>query len=97
MSIIDREMMLLTSPDAAELDQAYARLKHLHAEAFGWAPPDVAGLEWLGATRMRQYVRAWINEWELIRLDPLYRPETETIDVVSDYHEDPALDDTAES
>lgn len=92
MRIIDREMMLLAPPDAAELDQAYARLKQLHADAFGWTPPDVAGLERLGATRMRQYVRAWINEWDLVRLDSDYRPETETIDVVLDYREDTALE-----
>lgn len=93
MRLIDREMVLLTPPDAAELDQAYARLKQLHAEAFEWQPPDVAGLERLGATRMRQYVRAWINEWDLVRLDPSYRPRTEALDVVSDYREDGALEE----
>ena len=70
MRIIEADMTLLTPPDAAELDAAYARLKELHGVAFGWAPPDVPGLERLGATRMRQYVRAWINEWDLVRLDP---------------------------
>jgi hypothetical protein len=92
MRIIDREMVLLSPPDADELDQAYARLKQLHGDAFGWAPPDVAGLERLGATRMRQYVRAWINEWDLVRLDPEYRPETQTVEVVSDYREDAAFE-----
>ena len=66
----------MTPPDSDELDQAYTRLKELHAEAFDWMPPDVAGLERLGATQMRQYVRAWINEWDLVRLDPGYLPET---------------------
>jgi hypothetical protein len=93
MRVIDREMTLLTPPDAAELDQAYRRLKELHAEAFEWQPPDVAGLERLGATRMRQYVRAWINEWDLVRLDPRYRPDTETVDVSYDYREEEAFDD----
>ncbi len=62
-------MLLLESPNDDKLDHAYAALKKLHADAFGWNPPDVAGLERLGATRMRQYVRAWINEWDLTRLD----------------------------
>ncbi|MDQ2722253.1 MAG: hypothetical protein M3Y19_02960 [Actinomycetota bacterium] len=53
---------------------------------------DVAGLERLGATRMRQYVRAWINEWDLVRLDPAYQPATEVLDVVSDYGEQAELD-----
>lgn len=92
MRHIDRELVLLTPPDDAELDGAYRTLKQLHADAFGWSPPDVAGLERLGATRMRQYVRAWINEWDLLRLDPSYVPQTEVTAVVSDYREDDALD-----
>jgi hypothetical protein len=92
MRIIDRETHLLTPPDDTELKQVYARLRDLHGQAFGWRPPDVPGLERLGATRMRQYVRAWINEWDLVRLDPAYRPETEAIDVASDYREDPDLE-----
>ena len=92
MRIIDREMQLLTPPDEAELKQAYTRLKDLHGEVFGWRPPDVSGLERLGATRMRQYVRAWINEWDLLRLDPVYRPEIEMVDISSDYREDPDLE-----
>ena len=79
MRVIDREMLLLAPPDAAELDRAYTRLKELHGEAFGWDPPDVAGLERLAATRMRQYVRAWLNEWDLLRLDPEFTPATEVV------------------
>ncbi len=92
MRIIDREMHVLTPPDEAELAQAYARLKELHGEVFGWQPPDIVGLERLGATRMRQYVRTWINEWDLRRLDPSYRPEIEVVDISSDYREDPDLE-----
>ena len=92
MRIIDRETHLLTPPDDTELKQVYARLRELHAEAFGWQPPDVPGLERLGVTRMRQYVRAWINEWDLVRLYPAYRPQTEAVEVVSDYREDPDLE-----
>ncbi|MGH3736711.1 MAG: BREX system ATP-binding domain-containing protein [Micromonosporaceae bacterium] len=92
MRIIDREMHLLTPPDDVELKQAYDRLRELHGRAFGWQPPDVSGLERLGATRMRQYVRAWINEWDLVRLYPGLRPETEMVDVPSDYREDPDLE-----
>ncbi len=94
MRIIDREMTLLTPPDSVELDRAYARLKELHGTAFNWSPPDIAGLERLGATRMRQYIRAWINEWDLLRLDPEFRPQTETIDVHTDYREDADLEGT---
>jgi hypothetical protein len=92
MRIIDRETHLLTPPDEVELKQAYDCLRDMHAQAFGWQPPDVAGLERLGATRMRQYVRAWINQWDLVRLDPGYRPQTEMVDLPSDYREVPELE-----
>ncbi|MDN5860428.1 MAG: DUF2791 family P-loop domain-containing protein, partial [Pseudonocardia sp.] len=77
MQLIERDMVLLDPPEPAELDHAYRSLKALHSQAFGWEAPDVAGLERLGTTRMRQYVRAWINEWDLVRLDPAFRPHSE--------------------
>lgn len=42
--------------------------------------------------RMRQYVRAWINAWDLVRLDPAHVPDTEVLDVISRYDEDQALE-----
>ena len=93
MRHIERDVLPLVPPDAAELDRAYRTLRRLHAGAYDWEPPDVAGLEQLGATRMRQYVRAWINEWDLIRLDPGYRPVTDVVDVPRDYREVAELND----
>ncbi|MBA3309212.1 MAG: DUF2791 family P-loop domain-containing protein [Nocardioidaceae bacterium] len=93
MRHIERDTLALAAPDEAELDRAYAILRQLHGAAYDWAPPDVAGLERLGATRMRQYVRAWINEWDLVRLDPGYRPVTDAVDVPGDYREVAELDD----
>jgi hypothetical protein len=92
MRLIEQEMVLLHPPDDAELDDAYRRLKTLHSDAFGWDAPDVSGLERLGATRMRQYVRAWINEWDLVRLDPGFRPQSQVAPVVFSYAEQPDLD-----
>lgn len=93
MRHIERDMVSLVPPDEAELDRVYRTLRALHGDAYAWEPPDIAGLERLGATRMRQYVRAWINEWDLIRLDPDYRPATEVIEIPSDYREDAELTD----
>lgn len=94
MRHIENDMVLLEPPDDAELDRTYTALKRLHGDAFGWSPPDVAGLERLGATRMRQYVRAWINEWDLVRLDPGFRPATVAVEIASDYREDADLGDS---
>ena len=59
----------------------------------------MAGLERLGTTRMRQYVRAWINEWDLVRLDPEFTPRSEVVDHALDgattYREDPDLEGSA--
>jgi hypothetical protein len=92
MTHIERDLVSLVPPDEAELARAYRILRQLHGAAYGWDPPDVLGLERLGATRMRQYVRAWINEWDLVRLDPGYQPVTDVVDTPSDYREQPELD-----
>lgn len=52
----------------------------------------MAGLERLGTTRMRQYVLAWINEWDMVRLDASYRPDTVVAPVRFSYAEQPELD-----
>ncbi|MEX2658380.1 MAG: BREX system ATP-binding domain-containing protein, partial [Acidimicrobiales bacterium] len=74
MRVIERDQVKLQPPDRDELDRTYAKLKEIHAQAYGWDPPDVEGLERLPSNRMRQYVRAWINAWDLCHLDPSYRP-----------------------
>ena len=93
MRHIERDLLPLVPPDETELGRAYRTLQKLHGSAYGWEPPDVPGLEQLGATRMRQYVRAWINEWDLVRLDPNYKPISDVVDVPSDYGELRELDD----
>lgn len=92
MRLIERQLTRLRPPEPAELDRTYAALKELHGRAFGWGPPDVAGLERLGANRMRQYVRAWINEWDLTRRYPAYQPQTTVVPLRHDYREDPDLE-----
>jgi hypothetical protein len=89
---LERDLLLLDPPDAAELDRAYRVLKDLHGSAYDWAPPDIPGLERLGATRMRQYVRAWINAWDLVRLDPDHQPDTVVVEIAISYDQDDDLD-----
>jgi hypothetical protein len=93
MRIVEREQIPLQPPDLDALDRTYLLLKEIHAEAYGWTPPDVEGLERLPSNRMRQYVRAWINEWDLRRLDPSYQPDTAASEVVVDFTEDAQLDE----
>jgi P-loop Domain of unknown function (DUF2791) len=92
MRVIERQQVAVQPPDRDALDHTYNALKALHAMAYGWAPPDVEGLERLPSNRMRQYVRAWINEWDLVRLDPAYRPSTSSSDVHMDFSESAELE-----
>ena len=93
MRVIERDQVRLQPPDRDELDRTYTKLKAIHAAAFGWDPPDVEGLERLPSNRMRQYVRAWINEWDLRRLDPTYVPDLAANPVVVDLSDDHTSDD----
>ncbi|MGH9063923.1 MAG: BREX system ATP-binding domain-containing protein [Acidimicrobiales bacterium] len=92
MRILERDQVPLQPPGQDELDRTYAKLKEIHAEAYGWEPPDVAGLERLPSNRMRQYVRGWINEWDLRRLDPTYQPEMTAAELTVDLSADPDAD-----
>lgn len=88
MRIMERGQVKLQPPDRDALDRTYAKLKEVHAEAFGWDPPDVEGLERLPSNRMRQYVRAWITAWDLCRIDPSYQPDLVAGEIVIDFTED---------
>jgi P-loop Domain of unknown function (DUF2791) len=92
MRIIEREQLRLQPPGRDELDRTYAKLKQIHAEAYGWDPPDVTGIERLPSNRMRQYVRAWISEWDLRRLDPTYIPDIAATALTVDFSEDADLE-----
>lgn len=46
----------------------------------------------MSSARMRQYVRGWITEWDLKRLDPSYNPEIEVTKLEQDYTEDKTLE-----
>ncbi|WP_433271194.1 BREX system ATP-binding domain-containing protein [Actinosynnema sp. CS-041913] len=76
MRVIDRDTLLLDRPDADRLRQVYRRVRELHGTAFNWNPPNVRGLPGASTHQFRQHIRGWINEWDLLRLDPDYRPDT---------------------
>lgn len=97
MRIIEREQVQLQPPGRDDLDRTYAQLKSVHAGAYAWDPPEVTGLERLPSNRMRQYVRAWINEWDLIRLDPSYLPELTVAGLDVDLSDDADLDTSGEN
>ncbi len=92
MRILEREQVPLQPPTIDDLDRTYAQLKQIHAQAYSWEPPDVVGLERLPSNRMRQYVRSWINAWDLCRLYPGYEPEMSTAKLELDLRTESGLE-----
>ncbi len=99
MRIIAREPLRLRGPDRATLEHTRQEIRALHARAFAWDPPDSGVGEQLSTTRMRQYVRRWINEWDLTRLYADYTADTVVADLPVEYTEQTELetpDDTGQ-
>lgn len=92
MRVIERELLSLKEPDRETLDRTYEKVQCIHAKAYEWSPPPVQSVERLVSTRMRQYVKGWITEWDLKRLDKEYKPEIEVTKLEQDYTEDKNLE-----
>jgi hypothetical protein len=91
MRLIQREVMRLKAPDMATVQQTCEKVRALHAEAYDWQPPPLS-VERLGITSMREYVKRWITEWDLKRLDPTYTVKLEQTALTQNYSEDTALE-----
>jgi len=95
MRIIQREKVRLKAPDARAVQQTCEKVRAIHAEAYGWQPPPIS-VERLGVTSMREYVKRWITEWDLKRLDPSYTVDMEKTALSQNYSEDSALETPSE-
>jgi hypothetical protein len=92
MRTIRRGAVELKQPDEVTLRQTYARLRQLHARAYGWEPPDIAVPKPSLMTTMRTHVRRWINEWDLTRLYPGVPITIEELELAPSYEELPELE-----
>ena len=70
------------------------KLRDIYSVAYDWDAPrregTAGGAGFQG--RMRYKVRAAVNEWDLLRLYPNSRPETEGTEFSSRYEEVPELE-----
>lgn len=92
MRIIEREKIRLKGLDNAALKRTHEKVRAIHAQAYGWEPPEQPDSYRGSFTVMRQHVKRWINEWDLRRLDPEYTPVTEVMEVPIVYNEDSDLE-----
>lgn len=96
MRLIARDAVPLTGPDPQAVDRTRGQVRDIHSQAYGWNPPPLEAEERLSTTRMRQYVRRWINEWDLRRLYPEHPVETVVDELKMDYSESPDLERTSD-
>ena len=94
MRLIELQPMRLNPPSDADVNATVEKLRDIYSVAYAWdAPPlevKTGGAE--HQNRMRYKVRASINEWDLLRLYPNSRPETEGDEYRHTYQEDADLE-----
>jgi len=95
MRLINRDKARLKAPDPKMIQQTCEKIRQIHAEAYDWQPPPLTVAR-LGITSMREYVKRWITEWDLKRLDPSYTVDLQATTLEQSYSEDAALEASAE-
>ena len=94
MCLLERECTPLNPPTDVEVRETVEKLREIYSAAYDWdAPPlQEAPAGAAHQNRMRYKVRASINKWDLLRLYPDSRPETEGDEFRHKYEEDIALE-----
>jgi hypothetical protein len=93
-----RKAVILKSLERGQVEAVADKLRDIHARAYQWDPPAVrpdSGEE-LRSTRMREHVKRWVNQWDLQRLYPSYKPEIKTAVMEQRYEEDKDLEVSTE-
>lgn len=92
MRLIECERLPLVGPYDQLVEEIYHKIRSLHGNAYGWEPPPVPSIERLSSTRMREYVKGWITEWDLKRIAPDDTVEIELTELRQNYTEDVELE-----
>ena len=94
MNLLERGCETLRSPTDDDVNATVEKLRQLYSDAYGWDAPGLTGNAG-GAGfqgRMRYKVRAAINEWDLLRLKPGTKPDTEIDEFIPVYEENADLE-----
>lgn len=94
MQFIERNCIELGESDEERSREIQERLRALYSRAYDWKTPAATPLRnaaesW---TRMRHRIRAPIEEWDLLRLDPETTPSIIAEEERTDYTERPELE-----
>jgi P-loop Domain of unknown function (DUF2791) len=80
----------LMSPTLADLATCHEKVQRLYNSAYNWPAPALPAAERTSSRTMRQYIKGWITQWDLLRLDGR---DVVLISgsIASNYTEDPTL------
>ena len=94
MWLLERDCTPLSAPAEADVNNTLDSLRHIYSEAYGWDAPALEARTGAASflQRMRYQIRSAINEWDLLRLYPDSRPETEEREFRHQYSEIPDLE-----
>ena len=89
MNALLHDCISLKEPSDDEIDSSLETLRTLYKTTYDWEPPHYKATSGLAGAqkRMRYKVRAAINEWDLRRLNPNYRPDTKIDEYKINYEE----------
>jgi len=96
MRLLADDGISLKRPDVNALDETYAHIRTLYAQAYGWEPTAGGAVRREQTTPLRAYIRRWITEWDIHRLHPEARVDIETAEFHTDYTEPEEAESPAE-
>ena len=94
MRLLEQSCIPLTAPAEDDVNATIDGLRKIYSEAYGWSAPPLEGKTGGAGSQvhMRYKVRAAINEWDLLRIYPDYRPDTVVDEFRQTYEEDADLE-----
>lgn len=86
--VVQRHRLPLPGPE--ELARDCRRLREIYEAAYDWPAPELAPGERTATRTMRQYIKAWVTQWDMLRLGDAGGAIVEET-VRSNYEEDEGL------
>ncbi len=77
----------LPPPGLDELARDCLRLREIYEAAYDWITPELPATERTATRTLRQYIKAWLTQWDLLRLTGADVAIVEQ-QIASDYRED---------
>ena len=96
MHIISKNAISIEKPDTTILKNTYEAVRRIYGEAYDCQPNSGSFAKAAVDVRMRSEIKRWITEWDLRRIDPSYKPEIESEQLIVDYREAPDLEKTSD-